>query len=332
MDGLAQSKAPRVTQPLAVITNSNSTQNKLRGDWIDVAIADEPNVFHFKLEDVNEIPDILRQCAALGAEVIAVNGGDGTADLVFDGLLNHDIFQAPPALALLPAGKTNMTAASWSLTGEPDAALRTLLKNWKNNLLSKFVIERPVLGVHRSEHPDPLYGAFFGAAEVVSGILFCRKHIYPLGMPNAISHAAAISILLWRSLFTPKGNEDIKVACDSGFHESGKFFTVAVTALDQLVLGIRPQPKRSAATQEPLTYLSLRPGAYSTLRALGSLATRTIMPGPGRVVRATEKLTLNFTGPFTLDGEMYETNASETITLDGSKQLRFVRLPKAGAE
>ena len=320
-----------MTKPLAIITNSSSTQNKLRGDWIETIIAQEPNVSHFKLGNVSEIPDVLRQCAAMGAEAIAVNGGDGTADLIFGGLLNHNIYETLPALALLPAGKTNMTAASWSLTGEPEVALRAVLKSWKEDSLSSFTIERPVLGIHRDKHGLPLYGAFFGAAEIVNGILFCRKHIYPLGMPNSISHTAAICILLWRSMFTPKSNEDIDVSSDNTFRESGKFFVVAVTALDQLVLGIRPQPTNTKNAAKPLTYLSLRPGAYSTLRALGSIGTRIIAPGPGRVVRGANKLTLRFTGSFTLDGEMFETNANETITLEGSKMLRFIQFPMTSA-
>ena len=295
--------------------------------WIDPLLAQEKEVTHFKLKDVGDIPDILARCAALGADTVVVNGGDGTADLVFAGLLNHKAYDRPPALALLPAGKTNMTAAGWSLIGTPEKALREILEYRRKGRLSDYVIERPVLGVHRGDRP-PLYGAFFGAAEVVNGILFCRRHIYPLNMPNALSHTAAISILFWRSLFTPRNSGHIEISSSTGLREDGQFFAVAVTALDQLLLGVQPKPDLSESSTGPLTYLSLRTGAYSTLRTLGSLASRSIGPGPGRTVRSAEQLTLNFTGTYTLDGELYETNADETLILDGNKRLLFVQIPK----
>jgi hypothetical protein len=318
-----------VTQPLAIITNSMSTRN-LQGDaWIDPLLANEKNVVQFKLNNVEEIPDALNRCAAMGAETIIVNGGDGTADLVFAGLLNHGAYNHPPALALLPAGKTNMTAAAWSLTGKLEDSLRALLETRRSHSLSDYATERPVLGVHRGESRPPLYGAFFGAAEVVNGILFCRRHIYPLNMPNALSHTAAASTLLWRSMAASRTGEHLEVSSDSGMREEGHFFAVAVTALDQLLLGIRPRPEASELARGPLTYLSFRAGIYSTLRTIGSLASRSVAPGPGRTVCSAGRLTMKFNGTYTLDGELYEATADETLILDGSKRLRFIQIPKA---
>ena len=328
VDRKQQPEALRVTQPLAIITNRKSARN-LRGDkWIEPLLANEKDVAHFKIEDVGELPGVLGRCATMGAETVVVNGGDGTVDLVFAGLLNHSAYSRTPALALLPAGKTNMTTAGWSLTGTPEAALRAVLECRRTASLSQYVVERPVLGVYRGDTAPPLYGAFFGAAEVVDGILFCRRNIYPLKIPDAFSHTAAISILLWRSMLTHRGSGHIEIFNDSGLMEDGSFFAVAVTALDRLLLGIRPVPDTSGSPPGPLTYLSLRTGVYPTLRALGSLVSRRVGPGPGRTVRTSNRLTLNFTGAYTVDGELYETRAGETLTLDGSKRLRFVQLPK----
>jgi len=262
----------------------------------------------------------------MGAETIVVNGGDGTADLVFAGLINHEPYATPPALALLPAGKTNMTTAGWSLSGTPEVSLRHLLKFRQTGPLAHYAVERPVLGLHREGAREPLYGAFFGAAEVVDGILFCRRHIYPLKMPNALSHTAAISLLLWRSMLSRRDNKSIEVFAEDHPVEHGSFFAVVVTALDQLLLGIRPEPDESS--KDPLTYLSLRTGPYPTLRAVGSLASRRVGPGPGRTVRTANRVKLKFTGAYTLDGELFEAKDNETLILDGEKRLRFIRLPQ----
>jgi hypothetical protein len=317
-----------MTQPLAIITNCKSTRN-LRGDaWIEPLLTNEKHVAHFKVVDVGEIPGVLGHCAAMGAETIVVNGGDGTAGLVFAGLLNHNVYRRLPALALLPAGKTNMTAAGWSMTGKPEDALRALLECRRDARLSEYAVERPVLCVYRGGTHLPLYGAFFGAAEMVDGILFCRRHIYPLNMPNAISHTAAIGILLWRSMLARRGGGNIEVCDDDGLAEAGSFFAMVVTALDQLLFGVRLMPDGRGKSSAPLTYVSLRPGVFPMLRAMGSLVSREVGPGPGRTMRITERLALNFTGTYTLDGELYETRASETLTLDGSKRLPFIQLPR----
>jgi len=315
-----------IVSSLAVITNRGSTRN-LRGEpWIDPLLAGVPGVTHFEMTHVEQLTEIMRRCAAAGVETIVVNGGDGTADLVFGELLNGDAYGTPPALALLPAGKTNMTAAAWSLTGKPEAAMRAVLEHHKANTLSQYAVSRPVLALERGGGAPTLYGAFFGAAEVVDGILFCRKHIFPLNLPNAVSHAVAIGLLLWRSLFT-RGTSGAVQAHDSANDiENGKFFVVAVTALDELLLGLKPH---STETTGPLHYLSLRMGAGSILGAIPDVLRGRIAAGRGRTVRRADRITLRFTGAYTLDGELHEADAAQPLALNGSQRLRFIRLPQS---
>ena len=307
---------------LAVITNSDSTRN-LRGDaWVDALLAGEADVNHLKVNAAG-VAAAVAACAREGTETIVVNGGDGTAGLVFAALLNGSPTAKLPALALLPAGKTNMTGAGWSLRGAPEAALAAVLKARREWVLAQHVITRPVLTLRQSADAPPLYGAFFGAAEVVDGIRFCRKHIYPLKMPNALSHTAAIGVLLGRALFAGGGQMTVKD--ETREIENGNFFAVIVTALDEMLLGIRPQP--SEAAQAPLNYISLRPGAATMLAGIGALAHKRISAGSGRTVQRLKSVTLAFTGSYTLDGELYEATAAQPLMLNGDRTLDFIRLP-----
>jgi diacylglycerol kinase family enzyme len=310
--------------PIAVITNRGSTRN-LRGDnWVDPMLAGEANVTHIQVDRADQVEGAVRHCAAVGAEAIVVNGGDGTADLVFGALLNGNAYPKLPALALLPAGKTNMTTAGWSLTGTPERALAALLKSRREGSLLLHIVSRPVLTLRRDATSPPLYGAFFGAAEVVDGIRFCRRYIYPLRMPNALSHAAAIAILFWRGLRAGGNRGAVAVENNGTPFESGNYFAVVVTALDELLLGLKPTaPYASGA----LHYLSLKIGAPSILRAIPDMIRRRVTPGPGRTVHRTEHLTLNFTGAYTLDGELYEAREDQPLVLDGKQHLNFIRLP-----
>jgi len=310
--------------PIAVITNLGSTRN-LRGDnWIDPILAGEPDVLHFKIEHVHEMGEAVRTCAEAGVETIIVNGGDGTADLVFGAVLNGGAYTKLPALALLPAGKTNMTTADWSLTGTPESAVTAVLRARRAGTLASHVVSRAVLTLRQDDRTPPLYGAFFGAADIVDGIRFCRRYIYPLKMPNAVSHAAAIGSLMWRALRGTKDGGAVAVQEDEHALEDGKFFVVAVTALDELLLGIRPHPRDAGAGA--LHYMSVRMGAGPVLRAVPNLLARRIASGNGRTVQRAQRLTLRFNGSYTLDGELYEARAEQPLVIDDTNRLNFVRV------
>ena len=311
---------------LAVITNLGSTRN-LRGDnWIDPLLEGEADLVHFKIERAEDVADTVRRAAEAGAGTIIVNGGDGTADLVFAALLNGGAYSTLPALALLPAGKTNMTAADWSLTGTPEAALKAVLRSRREGTLARHVITRPVLRLRQSPDTPPLYGAFFGAAELVESIHFCRKHIYPLKMPNVVSHFAALMVLLWRGLRVNAGRGNVTVLDGVRVVESGNFLVIGISALDEHLLGIRPMPQKSA-TNAPLYYFSLRKGVWTIFGALIDFTQSRLTRGAGRTVLHVSQLTLRFTGAYTLDGELYEARVDQPLVIDGSQQLNFLRIP-----
>jgi hypothetical protein len=310
---------------LAVITNRLSTHNRRAGNWIDPLLAREQDVLHIALVDVAQTAAAVRRCAEAGARTIVVNGGDGTAGLIFGALLNGSPYQEPPAVALLPGGKTNMTAAAWSLSGDAPEALKQVLAHHQKGSLEAHAAPRAVMSVRDGDTPAR-YGAFFGAADIVEGILFCRKHIYPLKMPNAASHSAAISLLLWRSLVASGNAKPILLTQNDKELAGGKFFVFAATTLDQLILGLRPQPP-AGAEDGPLMYVSVEHKPMAILRALPDVMRRKLRPGKGRTVGRAHDLCLTFTGAYTIDGEMYEASAERDLTLDSRDTLRFIQLP-----
>ncbi len=313
------------SQPIvAVITNAGSTQNKGGENWIDRHLADAPGVVHLPTSDPSQIPAALRHAAAAKADVIVVNGGDGTADLVFGSLLNDKPFATPPALALLSSGKTNMTAAAWSFGGDKAAALAWIMRARNDGTLLNHVTQRPILTVDRGDGSAPLRGAFLGAADVVDGILFCRKHIYPLNLPNAISHGISISILFWRSLFRGSQATPMITMWDNTEGENGRFFFVSATTLDKLVLDLAPYPQDG---QGPLRYLSLKSGARSVLAAIPKVISKILTSGTGHMVRSAARVTLAFDGAYTLDGELYHATRAAPLTVSAHDSLPFIRMP-----
>ena len=98
------------------LTNRASTWNArqaARRSWIESWLTGQPDTHHFPITSAADLPEVAARCAALGVETVAVNGGDGTASLVFSAFLAAP--GPPPAMALLPSGKTNMTATRWGM-------------------------------------------------------------------------------------------------------------------------------------------------------------------------------------------------------------------------
>lgn len=311
--------------PLAVITNRLSTRNRRAEKWIDPLLAGEPQVLHLAIEDIAQVTETVRRCAEAGVRTIVVNGGDGTAGLVFGALLNNSPYETPPDVALLPGGKTNMTAAAWSLSGDAADALQTVLAHHRAGTLAAHATPRAVMSV-REGHAPARYGAFFGAADIVEGILFCRRNIYPLNMPNAASHTAAISLLLWRSLFAGSEAKPIDLKHAETEVPGGKFFVFAATTLEHLLLGLRPMPPQNAGAGA-LVFVSVDHKPMAILRALPDVLRRKLRPGKGRNVGRAEHLCLRFTGTYTIDGEMYDATAERELTLDSRDTLRFIQFP-----
>jgi hypothetical protein len=107
--------------------------------------------------------------------------------------------------------------------------------------------------------------------------------------------------------------------------ESGRFFMIAATALDEMLLGLRPSPADGPELAASFHYMSLRPGTAAALRAVPRFLRRRIAPGRGLTVRRAQRLTLRFTGPYIVDGEMFTADRDRPVVLDATRTLRFVR-------
>ena len=325
LDGQSYTSAP-----LAIMTNTASTRNRERGNWIDPHLEGRNDVLHVTFDDVKQIPDVLHQFAGWGVGTVAVNGGDGTAGLVFSHLINDQPYDVPPALALLPSGKTNMTAEAWSLTGDHALALEALLARHAANDLDTATNVQPLLAVQRADEDAPKFGTFFGTADVVRGINYARQKFYPLKMPNALAHAAAIGMLLGQAITGDKtgSGRTLDAQFDDGAvgQEDGSFFVVMATTLDSLILGLEP---RTEPGEAPLRYLSVRPGFKSAVPLLPGLLKKKLGRSTkveGSTSKRMNSVTLRFNGPYTIDGEMFEATKDVPVTVSTDHKLPFIRL------
>src|SRR5205814_9285179 len=91
--------------------------------------ADHPDVFHYEVEHASQIGEAMKSIARVRPSVLAVNGGDGTVQAVLTELYNGGHFgAAPPPVAVLPSGRTNLIAIDLGARGDPIETLERLIE------------------------------------------------------------------------------------------------------------------------------------------------------------------------------------------------------------
>ena len=109
---------------VALLSNPLSTGNAKLLPRIRAYCAGNPDVFHYEVEHVDQIGEGLRTIARVRPRILVVNGGDGTVQATLTELYHGGHFEgAPPPVAVLPNGKTNLIALDLGMAGDPLAAL-----------------------------------------------------------------------------------------------------------------------------------------------------------------------------------------------------------------
>jgi hypothetical protein len=64
------------------------------------------------------------------------------------------------------------------------------------------IVERELIALTEGEHSNrAVLGMFLGGAGLADTILYCRNKVYPLGLPNGVSHVLA-GLAVFFSLFS----------------------------------------------------------------------------------------------------------------------------------
>ena len=313
---------------VAVLTNPKSTRNLSSLEKVREVVENHNGIFHYEIADVSDIPLALSRFADFGADLLVINGGDGTIQATFSALITRCPFDRMPAVAILPAGKTNMIAEDFGVTSaRPHQYLRQLLDHVSKSGFEKNIEERHLLKVEGIPGMPALYGMFMGTAGIVEGIRVCRRRIYPLGLPNFLAHTAAVGLIaisaLTGGLGTGGNPSPIHVHLDDRGMVMGRYFVVIATTLDRLILGFRPFSKDGHG---PVKFLSVENSPLTVLRSLwlavtGGMKKKTI---PGLNSRNVSKIKLKLDAAVTLDGELYEMKNGGEIHISSDEKLRFV--------
>lgn len=318
---------------VALLSNPRSTGNRALLPGVRSFCALNKDIFHYEVEHVDQIGTALKTIARVNPTVLVINGGDGTVQAVLTEIFNGRHFgDSPPPLAVLPNGKTNLIAFDLGSGGDPLVALERVLELARTDMVP-FIVSRELIALTDGNGGRSVFGMFLGGAGLADTILFCRDKIYPLGLPNGLSHvltalAAIVSIIFGlRGAFLPPRPASLKVSVLKHGHLQGRFALLMVTTLERLLLRSHMPARTPSSGALQLLVIERRPmvlvrALIGTLfGGLGGLR----MPGV-HLERGDEIRIEGDRSSVILDGELFEARTDHPIVLKPTVPVPFLRL------
>ena len=317
---------------IALISNPKSTGNLAQLPRIRAFCADHPDIFHYEVERADQIGEAMKTIARISPAVLAINGGDGTVQAVLTELHNGGHFgNLAPPVAVLPSGKTNLIALDLGADGDPVEALERLLEIARADL-APHLVARELIALSGGETGiKPVIGMFLGGAGLADIMMYCRERVYPLGLPNGISHfITALAVILHqvfrlRASFLPPEPAPLSVSVRQGGAITGRFSFLFVTTLDKLLLS----SEFASSGKGPLKFVAVEQKPFSLIRAFGASLVgklgRTKLDG----VHFEEADEIEIEGDSSqviLDGETFRAGLGKPIFLRPAQPLSFVRI------
>lgn len=324
---------------LGLLSNGQAGLSRGSPAALTQALEDAPEVVHVTTRSSADVPEALVCLARQDVTLLAVDGGDGTLQRVLTEVLAGSIFEPLPAIAPLPGGRTNMSAADIGSTAQPAAGLVALLRALRTNTLERRVVKRPVLRVDSGPGTRPQYGMFFGAGVIQRALAF-KHQLYPQRRLQGLFGAglflggALLRVVSGSptGIFTPDDiglafNHEV-VAKETPIDQLEKkpFQLVMATTLKRLFLRICPFWGTEHA---PLRFTAIAANAARSPAAAWKVL-RGLPPPPfaldsGYCSHNLERLTMQMDCGFTLDGELFAPQPGRTLRLATDQRLRFIR-------
>ncbi|HEX4737402.1 MAG TPA: diacylglycerol kinase family protein [Allosphingosinicella sp.] len=319
---------------VALLSNPRSTGNRSLLPRVRSYCARQKDIFHYEVEHVSQIGAAMRTIARVQPKVLVINGGDGTVQAALTEMFNGGHFgDNPPPVAVLPNGKTNLIAYDLGSGGDPIAALERVIEIARSDL-DPHIVRRELISLSDgSPTGKRVVGMFLGGAGLADTMLFCRHHIYPLGLPTGFAHAltfvaALVAIVIGvTAKFLPPRPSPVRVSLPASGSFRGRFAVLMVTTLDRMLLNDHFSP--SHGSRGALSMLLVEQRRGSVLRAILAAVRGRLgrLADPGVHVGQTEEVRIEGEeSKVILDGELFQTRRGRPIVLRSTAPMSFLRL------
>lgn len=319
----------------AVLSNPDGGFNRRRDHLEQVRRAVAPHeVVHVEASRPEDILAAVRRLDADGVELLIVNGGDGTVQMVLTALYGRDRCDAAPLLAVVPGGTSNTIPGDVGWSRRPPAGIAAALAAARRGRLDGHVVTRPVLRVETSLWEHPKCAMQFSAGAVYNAITFAKQEVEGRGAHGATGPLVALAWFVFlvvsgrsREIFPPMS---VAGTIDGRPLRGGPHLGVLVSTLDHLFLGIRPfwGTGRGRLRYSALAYHPRRL-ALALWPALRGRAGWFVTPENGYASYNGDRVEIDIDAGFTLDGELFTAGPGTRIRLTAPAAASFL-CPGAG--
>lgn len=324
-------QSPALAAPgrrIGVLVNARIGRNRDRTAGLRALLAERPDVARVETAAAEDTLPALRRLAADGVDVLAVAGGDGTLQGVFGAILDAAAFPAPPLLAVLPGGTTNMIAHDLGIGRGAAPELRRLLDLAASGGLDAAAASRTLIRLRHGEAAaSSAYGLFFGAAGIVQGTLISRGSVDRAGLRNAAGPVAGLLSLLGPLLLGRNPIHAVPAALrlDGEMLAPAEYLALVASTMDKLSLGLVPFWGKGPGA---IRFTAVRRDPRRLWRALWpALRGRDhplLRPENGYLSRNADRIEVAMAARAVLDGEFYEAGPGAPLVLERGPALRFV--------
>ena len=319
---------------VALLSNPRASGNQAMLPRVRRFCAEHKDIFHYEVEHVDQIGAALRSIARVKPKVLVINGGDGTVQAALTELYHGGHFaDAPPPVAVLPNGKTNLIAHDLGADGDPIRALERVVEIARSDLVPH-IVDRELIALSNGDPARrPVLGMFLGGAGLAETMLYCRHKIYPLGLPNWLAHfitliLGLVGVLVGRrARFLPTPPRPLTVSVMQSGVLQGRFAFLMVTTLQRLLFsGNMPGAGERAGAMQLLVIERSIPALVRALVAairgrLGRYRLTGVHLARGQEIRIEGEHS-----SVLLDGELFEADCGRPIVLRPTAPVPFLKL------
>lgn len=310
----------------ALISNKLSRYNARYPNRVE-AIAKSYELATFTLNaealaNIMQIDAMLERAADSGTEILCINGGDGTLDLILTRLFVAAFSSWRPLILLLRGGTTNMTHRDVGYGKDPAEALKKAIAREFQLSITK----RHIMRVSGGNMTTPHYGFFIGTHALTRAITHTRTHLHSKGNHGTLSEIRMLFSSLSALLRGDVTNHPIlsPTLLSFSLHSAMRHtmhVTFIATTLERLLLNLTLSKPRNQigclALQQPFTGLFTQ---------LASLWTGKGDKDDGAILRwRDDEIRFALDGNFTIDGEIFSAELHSPVTITKSESVSFLQ-------
>ena len=315
--------------PVGLISNPGSGHNRRQFERIRTRIGRCPQIHHIVTDSAAEVKPALSELAARGIGVLAINGGDGTVSGVLGELLESNLFEVPPLIALLPGGTANMNAGDIGISGSLRKATSRLCDWCEGGRDTKDKrAQRALLRVVTDSGQAPHYGMFLGGGAIIQGTEYAHREILSRGFRDDFSLALSTLRTVWGVLRNdPMYNRHVAINlflddADPAQHDT---LVLAMSTLQRLSFGMRPfWGWEQGDIRLTLIEQNCTRFARTFLSIIRGRPSNNAVPSAGYISHNAQKIRIELDGKLNLDGEILEANGP--VEISASMPLEFLKL------